>query len=147
MIVYLFNDNFLTKLNLPIIVSGMYPIYNADKLVATIMSEDNKWRIRLAEGYVSNDISKEGEDIVTYKVLKIMSDYKNEYFHFIVVPKYDPNVKVFNVYNSIAIGDNVGCDIYYSYNKSVQNGQEILRIIPSENESDFHIEVSLNYLI
>lgn len=144
MIVYLFNDEFFTKINLPVKVSGMYPLYLKDKLVATILSDDNRWIIRLSEDYVSNDIPKNRSDIIVSKVVRIMSKLDNTFLNFIVVPKYDDSSLIFNVYNQITIGDNPNCDIYYHWNKTMPNGQEFLRITPLENESAYNISVNSN---
>ena len=129
MIVYLFNEDLFVKINLPVKVNGMYPLYISDNLVANISAVNDKWIMQLSNKFFSNDIANGRIEVEQYKVLKINSNYGFKTFTFIAIPKYDENYKLFKIPTSISIGNNSNCDIYYSYNKE-ENGNDFLKISP-----------------
>ena len=83
MIVYLFNENVYSTINLPVKVSGMYSIYAGDRLFANIVSENGKWIVRLSDEFMSIDLSMASSEIFCYKLYKVMSNLNNEKFYFI----------------------------------------------------------------
>lgn len=142
MIIYLFNDNVYTKIDLPVKVSGMYPLYISEKLVANIMSKDNDWIIQLSDDYISNDFQDDNTKIIPYKVCKVISNFGNESFSLVAVPKYDSTSQVYDLFNTITIGSNPSCDIYYPYDSQAPNGQEVLKISPIASSYNWQIETS-----
>ena len=140
MIVYLFNEDVLLTINLPIKISGMYPLYVQDRLIANILSSDNKWVIQLSNEFMSNDFSTSEPYIIPYKVCTLISNFGGENYKFVVVPKYDTASYTFNIFNEITIGNNPNCDIYYSYDDKVKNGQEVIKLTPVNNRSYWNIE-------
>ena len=141
MIVYLFNENILITINLPVKISGMYPIYVEDRLIANISSNENKWILQISNDFESNDFLAPQSEIIPYKVCNIMSKFGEEKFKFIVVPKYDSTFKVFDIFNGITIGNNADCDIYYPYDNNT-NGQEIVKVYSVKNQNFWNIETN-----
>ena len=144
MIVYLFNENVLITINLPIKISGMYPIYIQDRLIANISSHEDQWILQISNEFMSNDFSASHPEIIPYKVCTLMSHFGKEKFKFVVVPKYDSTSKVFNIYNEITIGNHPNCDIYYPYDNTMKNGQEIMKISPVKDKNFWNIETNTN---
>ncbi len=146
MIVYLFNEKIYITMNLPAKVSGMYPIYVGERLIANIVSDNEKWIVQLSSEFMSNEMSFPDAEIVPYKLCKFISNFGNEKFSFIVTPKYDTTFQPYNIFNSITIGSNPGCDIYYPFDFNNINGKEILKITPIN--SKWMVETnSLNFYI
>lgn len=146
MIVYLFNENIYVTINLPIEISGMYPLYIGKRLIANILSVDGKWIGQLSNEFGSNDFPDNNTEIIPYKVCKIVSNYGNEEFSFVAVPKYDSNYQIFNITNPITIGNNNNCDIFYQYDNS--NKQEVLRISKIAQTLNWKVETnSTNFFI
>ncbi len=143
MIVYLFNDNDLVTVNLPVKVSGMYPIYIKDRLIANVSSKENKWILQVATEFMSNDFLTQSE-IIPYKVCTITSNFGNEKFKFVVVPKYDSTSQVFNIQNEITVGNNPNCDVYYSYDNDPKNTQEIIKISPVKDKNNWNVQTNSN---
>ena len=103
MIVYIFNGQKFITINLPVKVSGMYPIYINERLVANISSKDDNWIIVLSEDYMSNEFPS-GEGVLnSYDIYSLISNYGNETYKMLLVPKYDENVSQYNIFNSIMI--------------------------------------------
>lgn len=148
MIVYLFNYRCFSKIKLPVKVSGMYPLYISEKLIANILSKNNSWIIQLSNEYMSDDIQNKYIEVIPYKVCQFVSKSGNESFNFVAVPKYDSNFKVFNLINAITIGNDPNCDLYYPYDSKAPNGHDILKILPTNSNSNRLIETnSVNFFI
>lgn len=145
MIVYLFDlyDVFI-KMKLPNKISGMYPLYVKDSLVATIFSEGDQWKIQLDHNYISNEIPSNKDAVVPYKVCNILSNFDDSRFNLIIVPKYDSTFQTYNLFNAITIGNNANCDVYYSYDSSTLNGQDVLRIVPEIPCCKWKVETNSN---
>ncbi len=142
MIVYLFNGEKFVTINLPVKVSGMYPIYMNERLVANISSKDDNWIIVLSDDFMSNEFQS-GEGILNpYDIYSLTSNYGNETYKILLVPKYDPNVNQYNIFNPIIIGSNPKCDVYYPYDAGAPNGSEMLRVTPVNNGNSWTIEVN-----
>ena len=134
MIVYLFNDNDLVTVNLPVKVSGMYPIYIKDRLIANVSSKENKWILQVATEFMSNDFLTQSE-IIPYKVCTITSNFGNEKFKFVVVPKYDSTSQVFNIQNDyISLKLANSNDIWFHVQKF--HGSHVLLKNPENLEID-----------
>lgn len=141
MIVYLFNDKTYITINLPNKVSGMYPIYKDEKLIANILSENDSWTIQLAEEYASTDILENDAKLIEYKLYNVHSNFEEEAYNLIATPKYDKNVQLYDFANTITIGNNQNCDIYYTYNSNI-NGNEALKITQANQK--YIIETNSN---
>ena len=150
MIVYLFNDTELLKINLPLKISGMYPIYIKNRLVASIVANENKWEIQLSSDFMSNEITDLEKELIVYKVYYLNSTFGQDKYNLIASPKYDETFKIYGLINegAITLGNNSNCDIYYPYDNSV-NGQEILKInFINDNDNKLKIETdSSNFFI
>ena len=134
------NNNFLTTIDLPVKISGMYPIYVENKLIANISSNENKWMLQVANEF---KLSESSINIKPFEIYTINSKLENENFKFIVIPKYDPTAQVFNFNNALTIGNSSNCDIYYSYDQKANN-QEIINIVPVKDQNYWLIETNSN---
>ena len=145
MIVYVFNNEILVTINLPTKVSGMYPIYVGDLIIANIASNENKWMLQLANNFDSADLKSLGNELRPYKVNKISSNMGDNHFWIVATPKYDNNTFQAEILNKITIGNDLNCDVYYPYNTNVQ---EIMRITPTGINGTWQIETnSRNFFI
>lgn len=142
MIVYLFNENILVTINLPIKISGMYPLYVGERLIASICSEDDKWIVQLADGFMSNEFIEPKSQLIPYKVCTLISSFGRDKLKLVAIPKYDSSTSVFNMFNGITIGNNPNCDIYYPYDSKMPNGQEIIKVTPIVQQSSWKVEAS-----
>lgn len=144
MIVYLFNDNVFLKLNLPVKISGMYPIYLDERLIANIFSEGENWKVGLSREFISNEFDETRTVLIPYKVFYLQSTYGDEKFVIVAVSKYDKNVYSFSLFDEITIGNNPNCTIYYPYNPSQVNGNEVLKLTLNNNHSACILETNAN---
>lgn len=142
MIVYLFSDNYFTTLNLPVTVSGMYPIYCKDKLFANISSVDKKWMINLSSDYIAGNFFSGQTNIEPYKIYGIKST-KGEVFYLVAIPKYDETSQVFDFDGSITIGNDANCNIYYPYNQG--KTQETLKLTQDSTNTCWLVETNSNH--
>lgn len=133
MIVYLFNNNKFLTFNLPIKVSGMYPVYVEDRLLANIYSEDDKWFINLSEDYSSNELVNGNNQVIPYNLYTITTNFGHESYTFLVIPKYDATMQAYDIFKEISVGNNPSCDIYFPFNPNLPNGNEVLKISPIAN--------------
>lgn len=147
MIVYLFNDNFFTKINLPSIINGMYSLSNSDKLVANIISNEKNWVIDLSPDFICNQLNNNANELSLYKIYNIQSSYGDENYTLIAIPKYDASYKLYDLKNSFTIGDNPNCDIYYPYDQSRANGQEAIKVTKVTNTNLWQLETNSNSFI
>ncbi len=145
MIVYLFNNEILKTMNLPAKVSGMYPIYVNDQIIANISSNENKWFVQLSNSLASNELKTFNNELIPYKIYNISANVGNNHFYMIATPKYDPNSFQLEALNQITIGNDPNCDIYYPYNTNVS---EIMKVIPAGSKGVWNIETnSKNFFV
>lgn len=130
MIVYLFNDDLYVKINLPVKVNGMYPLYVSDMLVANISAKDDKWIMQLSPKFTSDDFKKDNFEIIPYNIYKLKTNYGFKNMEFVAVPKYDKNFKLYRFNSGFSVGNNSKCDIFYYYDE-VTNGNNVLSVTSS----------------
>ena len=147
MIIYLFNDQFFTKVNLPSIVNGMYSLSEEEKLVANILSNGKNWEIELSPDFVCDQITDTSNELVLYKVYNIKSKIDGDNYTIVAIPKYDESFKLYSIKDSITIGNNPSCDICYVYDQNVTNGQEALRLTKINNSYYWSLETNSNNFI
>ncbi len=145
MIVYMFNDDFLTTLNLPVKVSGMYSLYCNGKLIANVVSENGEWILKTTNEFSSNEMLSLNGVLKSYCIYNVNSVTGNFNAKIIGIPKYDKDFQIYNLNpnsNVITIGNSPKCDIYY---QNSQNTSEILKLTRKmDNELYWLIETNSN---
>ena len=113
-IVYLFNDIYFNKINLPVKINGVYPLYLNDRtFLGNVEELDGKWVLKLAD-----NISFDGNsipDISIYSSFKLLdTNNDNKIIYVYVLPTYDENLKRYDVKTEkFSIGKS-DCDINYN---------------------------------
>lgn len=144
MIVYLFNDNFFTKIDLPSIINGMYSLSDGENLVANILSNEKNWVIDLSPDFSCDQINDSSNDLVLYKIYNIRPSVGEENYTLIAIPKYDESYTLYNLNGSFTIGDNTNCDICYQYDLDKSTGNDVIKVNKTENSNYWSLEVSSN---
>ena len=147
MIIYLFNDQFFTKVNLPSIVNGMYSLSEEEKLVANILSNGKNWEIELSPDFVCDQITDTSNELVLYKVYNIKSKIDGENYVLVSIPKYDESFRLYAIKDSLTIGSNPNCDICYNWDESGRNNQEFIKLTKVNNSCFWTIETNSNNFI
>ena len=128
MIIYIFNEEVFLKVPLPSKISGMYPIVIENKLIANVISNKDKWYLKLTDEYCSEDLAKANNVLNEYDLYKIQSNYGNSNYYFILEPKYDDSFESYEIFDEITIGNNPRCSIYYPNFDEYPNGNDVLYI-------------------
>ncbi|MBR5662921.1 MAG: type VII secretion protein EssC [Bacilli bacterium] len=148
MIIYLFNDQFFTKVNLPSIVNGMYSLSEEEKLVANILSNGKNWEIELSPDFVCDQISNSSNELSLYTVYKVKSAFDESSYNIVAIPKYDESYRLYNISDSFTMGNNTNSDIYYSVDSNNTNGKDYLKVSKLNNSCYWSIETnSSNFLL
>lgn len=144
MIVYLFNDSFFTKVNLPSIVNGMYSLNNGDRLIANIVSNENNWAIELSPDFMCNQLNGSTNELKLYKTYNIQTSYGDENYTIVTIPKYDKSFKLYDLKGNFSIGNNPSCDICYVNDDTKANGQDIIKVSKVQNTNLWQLETTSN---
>ena len=147
MIIYLFNDQFFTKVNLPSIVNGMYSLSEEEKLVANILSNGKNWEIELSPDFVCDQITDTSNELVLYKVYNIKSKIDGENYTIVSIPKYDESFRLFAIKDTLTVGSNPNCDICYQWSGDARNNNDFVKLTKINNSYYWNIETNSNDFI
>ncbi len=133
MIVYIYNDMFFNKINLPLKVSGVYPLNINERLFLGNVEEKNgSWVFSCGENF-----EFEGNEIrnIINNTAFVLKDKRTKIpFHVFVSETYNRNTVKFNSINSgsLTIGYNQMCDISYNCDE-IEKKDEIINITYNNN--------------
>lgn len=125
MIVYVFNERLFLTQNLSSKISGMYPIYIDNDIMANIISHNSNWSIQLSPKYSSKEIFFSSLKLEPYQIYTIVSKTTSERFFLIMTPRYSDKIRSYDLFGQLTIGSNINCNIYYPLKFS---SQEVLHI-------------------
>ena len=114
MIVYLFNDIYFNKVNLPVKINGVYPLYLNDRVfLGNVEEVDGNWSLKLADNISYDNTTI--PNITAYSSFKLLdTNNNNRVIYVYVLPSYDENLKRYEVKtDKFSIGK-TGCDISYN---------------------------------
>ena len=140
-IVYLFNDIYFNKVNLPVKINGVYPLYLNDRtFLGNVEELDGKWVLKLAD-----NISFDGNsipDISIYSSFKLLdTNNDNKIIYVYVLPTYDENLKRYDVKTEkFSIGKS-DCDINYNIDDVKDN---IINFIYQDGK--WNVETDCDYV-
>lgn len=143
MLVYIFNENFFSKIKLPIKVDGVYTI-NAQKgkFLASVEEINGAWHIRNNDDIVlyKNDKESLDPEIKLFENYKIALKSTNESYNILATPIFDENrFYVSANIGAITIGSSVNDDIFFE-NQMLLSGH----ISISVKDNIWHLSTSSN---
>ena len=115
MIVYLFNDIYFNKINLPVKINGVYPLYlNNRVFLGNIEEVDGSWKLSLAENIVyDTDVNHNIENYSNF----LLRDVNTESIYYVyILPIYDTSVNCYEIKSDKFTIGKTGCDINYNCN-------------------------------
>lgn len=115
MIVYLFNDIYFNKINLPVKINGVYPLYLNNKVfLGNIEEVDGSWKLSLAENIVyDTDVNHNIENYSNF----LLRDVNTESIYYVyILPIYDTSVNCYEIKSDKFTIGKTGCDINYNCN-------------------------------
>lgn len=117
MIVYFYDEKFLSKTILPTTINGVYPLFNEEqKFLANIEEKDGKWIIKENETsniYINSEKYNEVTLSIYFKA-RIMSISSGHSYFLFCSPIYDTNIfDITTNKNVITIGKESSCDITF----------------------------------
>ncbi len=112
MIVYLFNDIYFNKINLPVKINGVYPLYlNNRVFLGNIEEVNGSWKLNLAENIVYDTGSS--FNIENYSNFTLRDENTGTIYYVYILPIYDTTVGYFEIKSDkFTIGKN-NCDLNY----------------------------------
>lgn len=114
MVVYIFDNLFFNKVNLPVKINGVYPLYLNDRIfLGNIEESDGKWNLILSDEISVCDGSNINISEFSSFILKNNDDRK---FYVYVLPIFDNNLITYDVLGEEITFGSAGCDINYSLN-------------------------------
>ena len=133
MIVYIYNDMFFNKVNLPIKISGVYPLYINERIFLGNVEEKNgKWTFSISDN-VDFD-GKEVEDIDVDTSFVLVDKVTKFKYHLYVTQTYNETpLKYTMMSDKITIGCKDQCDIIYPF-EEIENKDEIITITCENNK-------------
>lgn len=113
MIVYLFNDIYFSKVNLPVKVNGVYPLYlNERVFLGNIEEIDGTWKLNLAENIVYDNDSI--HSIENYSNFVLRDVNTGSLYYVYILPTYDTSVSYYEIKSDKFTIGKTGCDINYN---------------------------------
>ena len=115
MIVYLFNDIYFNKINLPVKINGVYPLYlNNRVFLGNIEEVDGSWKLSLAENIVyDTDVN---HNIENYSNFLLRDVNTGSIYYVYILPIYDTSVNCYEIKSDKFTIGKTGCDINYNCN-------------------------------
>lgn len=112
MLVYVFDKLFFNKVNLPVKINGVYPLYlNERVFLGNIEEQDGKWNLVLADNI--SQIDNTPMSISPFSCFTLTNEEKDREYHVFILPIYDENLSVYKFTGeTLTIGPS-GCDINY----------------------------------
>lgn len=144
MIIYLFNDSFFTKVNLPSVINGMYSLNNKEELVANIISNEKNWMIELSSDFICNEINTSNNILSLYKIYNIQHNNGDPAYTIVAIPKYDTSSKLYDLKGGFTLGNNPNCDIYYPLDEVNNKTQEFIKVNKVNNSAFWQVETNSN---
>lgn len=121
MIIYIIDNDFVTKSILPVKISGVYQIHGKDNaFLGNIEEENNSWIFKPTTNIVVEYQSN--LSIVNYVSLIVKDTINNEKYYLYAIPTYDENMYKYIVdKDTLVIGNDFSNDIYYK-KENLPNG-------------------------
>ncbi|MBR2708866.1 type VII secretion protein EssC [Candidatus Saccharibacteria bacterium] len=91
----------------------MYPVYIGGELVANIIADKDNWTIKLSHKFSSKDIYFEQPRLEPYKIYILTSKISGESFFLIMTPRFNSELKSYDIFNAVTIGTDPNCDVYF----------------------------------
>lgn len=131
MIVYLFNDVYFNKINLPVKINGVYPLYLNDRLFLGSIEESNgAWVLRLADNFSCD--GNNVPNVSAYSSFKLVdTNNGNKLTYVYILPTFDLNLKQYEVKTEKFTLGKFNCDINYNIDDV---GDEILNFSYQDNK-------------
>ena len=121
MIIYIIDNDFVTKSILPVKISGVYQIHGKDNtFLGNIEEENNSWIFKPTTNIIVEYQSN--LSIVNYVSLIVKDTINNEKYYLYAIPTYDENMYKYIVgKDTLVIGNDFSNDIYYK-KENLPNG-------------------------
>ncbi len=143
MIVYIYNDMFFNKVNLPIKISGVYPLYLNERIfLGNIEEQNNHWCF--VKGENVDFVSEATLEVREFSYFILQDKITKFNYYIFVTPTYDKALSTYKINsNKITIGSQNTCDIYYDFD-GIPNKEDIITI-NSEDLKNVFVETNSNY--
>ena len=127
MIVYIYNDMFFNKVNLPIKISGVYPLYINERIfLGNIEEKNGLWVYSISDNVSFKDAPvSEVKENTSF----VLVDKTTKFNYYIYVTKtYSESTYRYNLLaNQFTIGNAQTCDISYQF-KDIEKKEEVITI-------------------
>ena len=114
MFVYVFDKLFFNKVNLPIKINGVYPLYLNDRVfLGNIEEQNGNWNLILADNITQ--IDNNPISITPFSHFTLTNEERDREYNVFILPIYDENLEVYKFSGeTLSIGPN-SCDINYEH--------------------------------
>ena len=114
MIVYIFNDFYFSKVNLPTKINGVYPLYiNENIFLGNIEEKEGSWVISLGNNI---EFDSEGSHEIKENInFSLKNSINNEKYYIYIVSTYEDTNNYNVLKENFTIGCTDDCDIIYKF--------------------------------
>ena len=96
MVIYIFDNLFFNKVNLPVKINGVYPLYLNDRtFLGNVEEIDGKWVLSLGENIIVSDGSV--PNICEFSKFMLENKDNNNKYHIYILPIFDNNLSTYEV--------------------------------------------------
>ncbi len=145
MIVYIYSDMYFNKVNLPLKISGVYPLYINERIfLGNIEEKNGMWTYSPSDGV---DFPSGELFVIKENTSFVLTDKITKFKYYIYFTKtYNEQVYRYNMLtDKFTIGYGSNCDICYSFDQ-IEKKDEIINIFVQNNKLYFKTDSRFTFI-